>query len=153
MGQARIVVGIDGSPESIGALRFAITEAEFRHAVVHVVSAFSYPHLTLLVPLGPEPPTPEQLQRDTSETIDRAIAEVAATGAGIGEVEFRRDPVDDGPAAALLAAAKGAELLVVGARGRGGFAGLRLGSVSQQCAQHSPCPIVIVPSSTSTTAR
>ncbi len=48
-------------------------------------------------------------------------------------------------AATLIESAKGADLLVVGSRGRGGFAGLLLGSVSQQCAHHPPCPLAIIP--------
>jgi nucleotide-binding universal stress UspA family protein len=53
--------------------------------------------------------------------------------------------VEGAPAPVLLEAAKGADLLVVGMRGHGGFVGLLLGSVSQQCAHHAPCPIAIVP--------
>ena len=54
-------------------------------------------------------------------------------------------PLEDAPARGLLALAKGAGLLVVGTRGRGGFTGLLLGSVSQQCVQHAPCAVAVVP--------
>ena len=60
------------------------------------------------------------------------------------DVEITRATVEDDPAPALLAAAQGAELLIVGSRGHGGFADLLLGSVSQQCAHHAPCPVVNV---------
>ena len=62
----------------------------------------------------------------------------------VTDVEIRQLTVDDDPAPALLAAAQDAELLIVGSRGQGGFADLLLGSVSQQCAHHASCPIVIV---------
>jgi nucleotide-binding universal stress UspA family protein len=60
-------------------------------------------------------------------------------------IELEADAVEGPPADTLIAAGRDAELLVVGSRGRGGFAGLLLGSVSQQCAQHAPCPVVILP--------
>ena len=55
-----------------------------------------------------------------------------------------RSTVEEDPAPALLAAARGADLLVLGSRGHGGFADLLLGSVSLQCAHHASCPVVIV---------
>jgi nucleotide-binding universal stress UspA family protein len=70
------------------------------------------------------------------------VADVAGDAAA---VRVDQIAVDDRPARALIAAAADADLLVVGSRGHGGFAGLLLGSVSQQCAQHAPCPVVIVP--------
>jgi nucleotide-binding universal stress UspA family protein len=145
---ARIVVGFDASPESLHALRFAFDEAQRRDALVHVVTAFTYPYLMLMVPFAPDPPTPEQLQTEAVAAIDRAIAEIAAEDPDVEKVDVRRDVVAANPVAALVSAADGADLLIVGARGGGGFAGLRLGSVSQQCAQHTPCPIVIVPVTT-----
>jgi nucleotide-binding universal stress UspA family protein len=71
-----------------------------------------------------------------------------ALGKAIGDrdpgVTIEREVVEGSPADVLLRAAADADLLVVGSHGRGGFAGLLLGSVSQQCAHHAPCPVVIV---------
>jgi nucleotide-binding universal stress UspA family protein len=69
---------------------------------------------------------------------------VTRSGALEAGIELPSQPVVDGPALALLVAAEGADLLVVGARGLGGFKSLLLGSVSQQVVQHAPCPVVIV---------
>ncbi len=70
-----------------------------------------------------------------------AIAEVAGPAS---PVEIRSEVVEGNPAAALLAASAGAELLVVGSRGHGGFVEALLGSVSQHCVHHAPCPVVII---------
>ena len=59
-------------------------------------------------------------------------------------VEIERRVVEGAPGAVLVEESRGADLLVVGSRGHGGFAGLLLGSVSQQCAHHAECPVVIV---------
>lgn len=135
----RIVVGVDGSDESVDALRFALDEARLHAAQLQIVHAWTFPALTML-PLAPPPPSPEQLDTAGRELIARALAD--AGGAGTVTVEpvvVRGHPVD-----ALIDAAEGADLLVVAARGLGGFRSAVLGSVSQQCAQHSPCPVVIV---------
>lgn len=137
-----IVVGVDGSEESRDALRWALEEAALRHTTVHAVYAWTY----AVVPgeLGWVAPPTESLdavRESATEMLDTTVEEVA----GDSEVEVRRSAVQGGAANVLLDAAEGAELLVVGSRGRGGFAGLMLGSVSQQCAHHAACPVVILP--------
>jgi nucleotide-binding universal stress UspA family protein len=134
----RIVVGVDGSEESKAALRWAVEEARLRGATVRAVCAWSLPHVA-----GPGfaflPGGIEEFRRDAEGVLDAAIAEVGSEG-----VDVERAAVEGGAADVLVQAAQGADLLVVGSRGHGGFAGLLLGSVSQQCAHHAPCPVVIV---------
>jgi nucleotide-binding universal stress UspA family protein len=135
---ARIVVGVDGSDESKAALRWAVEEARLRGAAVRVVHAWS-----LRYAVGPGIAIPaftvEELQRDSEQMLEAALAGVDAAG-----LEIERVSVEGGAARLLVEAAEDADLLVVGSRGHGGFAGLLLGSVSQQCAHHAPCPVVIV---------
>lgn len=69
-------------------------------------------------------------------------------GSGVGQetkgVEIERLVIQGAAAAILVSAVGPRDLLVVGSRGHGGFVGLLLGSVSQQCVQHAPCPVVVV---------
>lgn len=139
----RVVVGVDGSHESVAALALAVKEARWRGASLQVVAAYAYPHAMLVVPFAPDPPTPEDVQRDAEAAIELALAEVRAHGDDLAGLEIERVTVGGPAAAALMAAADGADLLVVGARGLGGFKGLLLGSVSQQCVQHAPCPVLV----------
>jgi nucleotide-binding universal stress UspA family protein len=136
----RIVVGVDGSPGAREALRFALEEARLRDASVAAVFVWSLP-LVADVPAALLPATLSDFREEAVEALDAALEEVSDTGG----VEIERVVVEGPPARELVAAAEGADLLVVGSRGRGGFAGLLLGSVSQQCAHHAPCPVVIVP--------
>ena len=88
---------------------------------------------------GLEPRFQEVLRR----SVTTALAAVdARPGSG---VELRPQVVEGAPAPSLIELAEGADLLALGTRGRGGFAGLVLGSVSQQCLHHARCPIVVVP--------
>jgi nucleotide-binding universal stress UspA family protein len=152
---ATVVVGIDGSEGSEAALRFALEEARLRGAILRVVHAYVLP----LSEVAPDPfllefpsvPGPEleaiadDLGKGASSLIDAAIDRVLAGGeAG---VELERVAIEGSPAAALIDQAEGADLLVVGSRGHGRVHGLLLGSVSQQCVSHAPCPVAIVPKS------
>jgi len=136
----RIVVGVDGSPSSQSALRWAVEEASLRGAALDVVYSWHHPQESF-VPMWGVPPW-EELEAGARATLDELISAEGLSPAG--------PPVTNavllqGAAApALLATAKGADLLVVGARGHGAFAGMLLGSVSQHCVTHATCPVVVV---------
>ena len=141
-----IVVGIDGSAESKQALRWAAAEARLRGTTLRVVHAWAFPYFAS--GLGIEPVLDAEVietgRRLAGELVDGELAEL---GDGASGIQVERAVVEGAPAPVLIEAAEGADLLVVGARGRGGFSGLLLGSVSQQCAHHASCPLVIVPPS------
>lgn len=141
----RIVVGVEGSGGARAALRWAIREARYRGAVVEVVTAFS----TTYVPASPDftyvPLDPIDLEAEVAKMQDAVVDSVLAElGAAPADVEIRRVLRRGRPPEVLIEAAEGADMLVVGSRGRGGFRGLLLGSVSQQVAQHGSVPVVIV---------
>ena len=140
----RVVVGVDGSENSRRALAWALDEARVRNACLDVVHAWEPP---LVVGFGTLPSGGATLggspyEEQATLLLDRMIA-----AASTEELPFPVDAiaVHGSAARALLETAKGADLIVVGSRGRGGFAGLLLGSVSQQVVQHAPCPVVVVP--------
>jgi nucleotide-binding universal stress UspA family protein len=137
-----IVVGVDGSEPSRAALRWAVEEARLRHARVLAVHAWwTYPMQPPNRP--PAADEPERLRDDDAS--DRVQAFVTETLGERPDVEVTPVAVQGAQAsAALVDAAGDADLLVVGSRGAGGFTGLLLGSVSQQCTHHAPCPVVIV---------
>lgn len=133
----RIVVGVDGSADSHHALAFAAEEARMRGSVLHVIHSWTFP---AAMP-GSDGLPHADLKASAEAILDEAVASL---GDDPG-VEIEPEIANELPAHALIHASEGAELLVVGSRGRGGFKGLLLGSVSQQCAHHALCPIVIVP--------
>ena len=118
-----IVVGVDGSEESRRALEWALTWARHHDARVRVVYAYG----------GNE-----------SEREAELIVNAEVTTAGTEDVDVVPEALPGPAVRVLLEAAREAELLVVGSRGRHGFPGLLLGSVSQQLAHHAVCPVVIV---------
>jgi nucleotide-binding universal stress UspA family protein len=137
---ARIVVGVDGSPGSLDALRWAGGEAARRHAVLDVVLAYSRPR-DEFPPLYATPSEPE-LHAAARRRLDAIIEREAI---GHVDVEVRPHAVAGRPATVLKRVAEGGDLLVVGARGLGELEGVVLGSVSQRCATGAPCPVVVVP--------
>lgn len=133
-----VVVGVDGSEGAQRALRFAIDEAaahDWRVMLVHGVDV----GLSAADPYGGGAVL-EQLQQAGRTALDAAAAEVVKAG-----LEASTKLEVGSPAYALIDAAKGAAMLVVGSRGHGGFMGLLLGSVSSACVHHAHCPIVVVP--------
>jgi nucleotide-binding universal stress UspA family protein len=136
----RVVVGVDGSAPSEVALRWAADEARRRGTGLHVVSCWDFPAL----PWGPyQPPlSAEGLEGDARELAEKAIENVLGGPPADLDVSVE---VILGPASLRLLDFGGiAEMIVVGSRGRGGFTGLLLGSVSQHLAEHARCPVVIV---------
>jgi len=136
-----IVVGVDGSPGSIAALRWAHAEARLRGATLEAVAVWQYPMMTTIPAFGAMPEVTD-LTDETEQHLRAVVSEAGIESSSEVPVTLR---VCEGAApAALIEAAAGAELLVVGSRGHGGFAGLLLGSVSHQCTMHARCPVVVV---------
>jgi nucleotide-binding universal stress UspA family protein len=134
----RIVVGVDGSNSSRNALRWAADEAEKSGATLDVVMTWHDPYPEMWIPrLGPTP-DPLGLTRTALERV------VTGTLGDHPSVKVEQIAAEGHAARVLVEAATGAELLVVGSRGLGGFAGVALGSVSLHCVAHAPCPVVVV---------
>lgn len=132
----RIVVGVDGSESSIEALRYAVRAANAFGTSLEAIAVWTYPagaEVALLAGWSPE--------EDAHEILE-TVADVVFNGNRPAWFSTATKP---GLAArALIEESVGAEMLVLGSRGRGGFAGLLLGSVSATCAEHAHCPVLIV---------
>ncbi|WP_063771869.1 universal stress protein [Kitasatospora mediocidica] len=136
--ERRIVVGVDGSPSSEAALRWAIAQAGLRGAAVEALTSWEYP-----ATIGWS--IPMTVDTDFGALAGKVLSECVSKAAGPDRtVEIREHVVQGNAAQALVAAAHGAELLVVGNRGHGGFTEALLGSVSQRCVHHATCPVVVV---------
>ena len=131
-----IIVGVDGSPESDAALRWAASEAQLRDSAVvavHVLSvAWNLPDTEITAPSS-------DVERKASALLDDALSRVGDIGVRVE----RRLLVGD-PTQRLLEEARRAQLVVVGSRGHGVLSKMKLGSVSSHLARHAPCPVVIV---------
>ena len=138
-GSRRIVVGIDGSQQSQAALDWAVREAAATNGEVDAVIAFDSGLAWIDVGSDYQSRIVEHAAAQAREELHRVIDELHPA------VPVHPLVVEGQAATVLVELAQGAELLVVGTRGRGGFAGLLLGSVSQRCAERSPCPVVVVP--------
>lgn len=137
-----IVVGIDGSEGSLVALRWAAEEARAHGAVLEVLTTWEVTPASTIPAFGVSEPA-EEVLAELGRGLHQTLRDEGLGGDDGPEV---RASVHQGHAARiLLEAAEHADLVVVGSRGRGGFAGLVLGSVSQHVVSHAPCPVVVVP--------
>ena len=136
-----VVVGTDGSEHAEHALAFAAEEAERRGASIRIVTAWHVP--TSVYGGGYVPMVNGSIEESTREAAER-VAREAAEGLRARGFEVETRVCHAQAADALVEESKGADVLVVGSRGHGGFTGLLLGSVSQQCASHAHCPTLIV---------
>jgi nucleotide-binding universal stress UspA family protein len=136
--QRPVVVGVDGSPASRAALRWAAVEARRRDAPLRVVHAWE--------PLPPIYMKRLRLKEAAVEDAARAeLAECVRSGLrGYKDSNVETGLVRGSAACGLVDAGSDAQLLVVGARGRGGFEDLLIGSTSSQCVIHAPCPVAVV---------
>jgi nucleotide-binding universal stress UspA family protein len=139
----RIVVGVDGSSGSRAALTWALEHAGASGA--ELVAVMAYDAGVAWIDVGSEyqEPMMKEARRQAEQRLHEVLAESVSADRGVHAVAV----VGFGPAAdVLVETAADADLLVVGTRGRGGFSGLLLGSVSQRCVERAPCPVVVVPS-------
>ncbi|GAB2727009.1 universal stress protein [Kitasatospora kifunensis] len=134
----RVVVGVDGSPSSHAALRWALRQAELTGATVYAVGVWEPPsYYGWSAPVVDTSFDYDLARRQFTEQLDEVLGPEHSS-----RVEERL--VLGNPAQVLIDEADGAELLVVGSHGRGTFAAAVLGSVSARCAAHATCPVVIV---------
>ncbi|MFD4951376.1 universal stress protein [Streptomyces sp. NPDC058451] len=134
----RVVVGVDGSPSSCAALRWAAEYARLVGGVMEAIHAWDTPSA-----IGWTGPAidPEFDLEQARERFAEGLRGVFGDDRPAHLVEYL---VEGDPSEVLIRASAGADVLVVGSRGRGGFARAMLGSVSQRCAQHAACPVVVV---------
>lgn len=134
---AGIVVGIDGSEHSVSALRWAVEEARLRKVPLRAVASFSIGFLSTGYEVAL--PDADDMRGATQTMLDAALGVVDHTGVDVEQVV-----IEGHPAEVLLDEAADADMIVVGSRGRGGFVGVLLGSVTTNVVNHAKCPVVVV---------
>lgn len=139
--EPRVLVGVDGSAGSREALRWALRYAEKCDGRITALVAWKplmYVEAAPTLPPIEDDESRARAEQATRRTVDETRTFVDST------VPVRVEAVTGAAASSLLHYAREADLLVVGSRGHGGFVGALLGSVSQHCVTHAPCPVVVV---------
>jgi nucleotide-binding universal stress UspA family protein len=139
-----IVVGIDGSDNAHQALSWAMKEAAVRHVPltvleVHEVAASGWTGQPII--LAGDEPLVEKIRKAVEESVAKVAAELGEPQPPSVTVRA----MNGYAAEELIGASRGADLLVLGSRGAGGFARLLMGSVSNQVVHHAHCPVAVVP--------
>jgi nucleotide-binding universal stress UspA family protein len=139
----RIIAGVDGSESSRAALQWAYDEATHHGASLTVVMTWHPPALPQSPPYGAltDKDYESQPRLEALGVLDGLVAQLEQR---TPEVDLRTSVEEGSPAAVLIERSKEADLMVVGSRGHGGFAGMLLGSVSQHLVAHADCPVVVV---------
>ena len=134
-----VVVGVDGSDDSKAALKWAVEYGQRYEAPVEALAVWdiptSYGYLAAYAESG------EKIEERTRELLEETVRDAVGADSAVVQKTERGHP-----SSTLVEASKSAQLLVLGTRGHGAFAGMLLGSVSQHCVAHSKCPFVVVPS-------
>jgi len=130
-----VVVGTDGSGEAAKAVEWAADYVRRTGGTLEIVTTWSWP-MTYGAPTGIPNYSPDV---DAHDVADKAVAE-----AGLPHDRIRTTVVNGQAAQVLCQRSADADLLIVGSRGHGGFAGMLLGSVSNYCVHHAGCPVVVI---------
>jgi nucleotide-binding universal stress UspA family protein len=138
---AQIVVGVDGSEHSVDALRWAAEEARLRGATLKVVASFATPIMSTGYEVAA--PDPSDLAAASNTMLGAAIDTIREEGALDG-IDIVTEALEGHAGEQLIRLSEDADLLVVGARGHGGFLGLLMGSVTTYVVNHALCPVVVV---------
>lgn len=135
-----VIVGVDGSPDSLQALQWAAEYARRYEVPLHAMTVYQVP----VVWGGPYAMSSLPDSKELEEQARKVLADAVNEALGEGAEATQR--IESGHTAyALVMASYEAQLLVVGSRGHGGFSGLLLGSVSQYCVTHARCPVIVMP--------
>jgi nucleotide-binding universal stress UspA family protein len=139
----KIVVGVDGSEGSKHALEWALRQAKLTGDSLDIMTSWEIPTWAAAssVAGGVEPPIEYDFVGEAERQLRETVAEVVGDKSG---VTLREVVLEGHPATALVKASEDADLLVVGSRGHGEFAGMLLGSVSMYVSTHATCPVVIM---------
>jgi nucleotide-binding universal stress UspA family protein len=134
----RIVVGVDGSPSSAAALEWAARQAELTGSAIEAITTWEWPSTYgWAIPFSDD----YDPASDAHKVLETAVDTLRATHP---DLDVRLVVVEGHPAPALVKASRGADLLVVGSRGHGEFAGMLLGSVSEHCVANGACPVLVL---------
>jgi nucleotide-binding universal stress UspA family protein len=136
-GNHRIVVGVDGSPSSIAATEWAANHAQLTGASLEAIMTWEWPYGygLSMIPSNFDP------QHDSETVLNDVLKPVRKAHPS---VTIQTSVLEGHPAPALVQASEGADLLVVGSRGHGEFAGMLLGSVSEHCVSNAHCPVLVL---------
>jgi nucleotide-binding universal stress UspA family protein len=138
----QVVVGVDGSAESVSALRWAAGYAAATGATITALLSWHYPAAVGIAPVGIAPKgISDEVRAHMEETLDKALSEAFGSPA---PDNVTTKLAYGHPAAVLVEESRQADLLVVGHRGHGAFTGMLVGSVSMHCVTNADCPVVVV---------